>query len=140
MKTINKRRIFATLLSSFFIYTIFVYTTGTAEDKGIQSLTANAIKGKHYYQKYNCVSCHQIYGLGGYMGPDLTNVMSRYKENKNFIAAMLQTGSQRMPNFNMDKEEINAIVEYLNYINETGISPVTKFNIQYDGTITQHNE
>ncbi len=37
---------------------------------------APAAAGKLLYQKYNCQACHQIYGLGGYMGPDLTNVYS----------------------------------------------------------------
>lgn len=140
MKTSTKRMIMTILLSCFLVYSAFVFTTGTNEDKGITSLTSNALKGKHLFQENNCVSCHQIYGLGGYMGPDLTNVVSRYKENKNFIYAMLQNGSQRMPNFDLSSKEINSIIEYLNYIDKTGVSPVIKFSINYDGTITQKNE
>jgi nitric oxide reductase subunit C len=130
MKTTTRRIIFGTLLSCFFIYTAFVFTLGTSSDKGVDSLTSNAVHGKYLFQKYNCGSCHQIYGLGGYMGPDLTNA----------IYAMLQNGSQRMPNFNLKNEEINSIIEYLNYINNTGVSPVLKFNINYDGTISQSNK
>jgi nitric oxide reductase subunit C len=140
MKTRTKRIVIVTLLSSFFIYTAFVYTTGTNEDKGINSLTSDAVQGKHLFQKYNCISCHQIYGLGGYMGPDLTNVVSRNQENTNYIYAMLQGGTQRMPNFHLKSEEINSIIEYLNYIDKTGVSPVIKFTVNYDGTISQKNE
>lgn len=128
------------LVSCFLIYTAFVFTTGTSKDKGINSLTSNAVQGKHLFQKYNCGSCHQIYGLGGYMGPDLTNVVSKYKENKNYIYAMLKSGTQRMPNFKLSNEEINSIIGYLDYLDKTGVSPVLKFKINYDGSITQDNE
>lgn len=139
MKSSSKRLIMGILLSCFFIYTIIVYTVGTQEDKGIRYITSSAIAGKYLFQKYNCSSCHQIYGLGGYMGPDLTNVISRYEQNKEFVNAMLQNGSQRMPNFHLKEDEINSIVSYLKYIDKTGISPVIKFKLNYDGTITQEN-
>ena len=35
------------------------------------------------------------------------------------------------------KREVNAITEYLNYVDKTGISPVRNFEIEIDGTITQ---
>jgi nitric oxide reductase subunit C len=138
MKTGSKRIIMGILISCFFIYTILVYTFGTKDDKGIDYITPSAIQGKYLFQKYNCTSCHQIYGLGGYMGPDLTNVISKYKENILYVNAMLQNGSDRMPAFNLKEDERNSIIEYLNYIDKTGISPVIKFKINYDGTITQN--
>ena len=42
-----------------------------------------------------------------------------------------------MPNFNLNEEEVNAITEYINYVDKTGISPVRNFEIEIDGTITQ---
>lgn len=129
----------ATLLTCFFIYTVVVYTFGTEEDKGIEYVSPSTLKGKEIFQKYNCISCHQIYGLGGYIGPDLTNVSSRYN-GSNYITAMLENGSVRMPNFHLNKEEVSSILEYLNYIDKTGISPVIKFRINYDGTITEENK
>lgn len=138
MKSSSKRLIMAILITGFFIYTIVVYTFGTKEDKGIEYATASAIEGKYLFQKYNCSSCHQIYGLGGYIGPDLTNAVSRYKGSRIYINAMLQNGSERMPRFDLKKEEINSIIDYLIYIDKTGTSPVLKFEINYDGTITQN--
>ena len=40
-------------------------------------MNKEAITGKVLYQKYNCTACHQIYGLGGFLGPDLTIVVSQ---------------------------------------------------------------
>ncbi len=139
MQSKSKRIIVGALLGSFLAYTTIVYTLGTREDKGLRYITPLAVEGKHLFQKYNCIACHQIYGLGGYLGPDLTNVIARYKENTAYINALLRGGSQRMPNFHLNNEEVNSIIEYLNYIDKTGISPVVKFTINYDGTVSQEN-
>ena len=100
-------------------------------------MTEGAQKGKLLFQKYNCTACHQLYGLGGYMGPDLTNAMSRSGIGEMYVRALLQNGTERMPNFHLSEEEIKSLVAYLKYVDKTGISPVKKFEINYDGTITQ---
>lgn len=135
MSSAGKRIIFGTLLACFFIYTVMVYTVGTSIDPGEKFITNDAVHGKSLFQKYNCGACHQIYGLGGYMGPDLTNVISRNNQNPQFILAMIENGSDRMPDFQLNKAEVNSIIAYLRYIDQTGVSPVIKFKINYDGTI-----
>ena len=57
------------------------------------------------WQKYNCQSCHQLYGLGGYLGPDLTNVYSAKGKGELFIKAFLHAGTKQMPSFDLSKEE-----------------------------------
>lgn len=121
----------------FFIYTVFVFTIGTDEDSGKNLMTEDAQTGKLLFQKYNCTACHQLYGLGGYMGPDLTNMISAPGKGEIYAHAFLQTGTQRMPNFHLSDEEIRSLVAYLKYVDKTGISPVKKFEINFDGTITQ---
>jgi len=44
---------------------------------GTVSFSEKALQGQQLWQQNNCFSCHQIYGLGGYLGPDLTNVYSQ---------------------------------------------------------------
>lgn len=100
-------------------------------------MSAETHQGKLLFQKYNCTACHQLYGLGGYMGPDLTNVMSRQNGNEMYIRVFLQNGTQRMPNFHLSDNEIISLTAYLRYVDKTGISPVKKFETNYDGTITQ---
>ena len=137
MPTSTKRFIFWTLIILFVIHSALVFTIGTSEDRGLALMTEDAQKGKLLYQKYNCTACHQLYGLGGFMGPDLTNVMSRQGIGELYVRAFLQNGTQRMPDFHMSDGEIAALVAYLKYVDKTGISPVKKFKINLDGTVSQ---
>lgn len=135
MKLNTKRFISGILVASFFVYSIVIYTVGTRVDKGEKWVTENAKKGKLLFQQKNCIACHQIYGLGGYMGPDLTNVISAAGKGPVFARTILQYGTERMPNYHLTESEINEILEFLTYADKTGTSPVKKFEINYDGTV-----
>ena len=137
MSTSTRRIIFWVLIVLFFIHSSLVFTIGTNEDKGENLMTEDAQNGKLLFQKYNCTACHQLYGLGGYMGPDLTNMMSAPGKGEIYAQALLQAGTQRMPNFNLSKDEIKSLVAYLKYVDKTGTSPVKKFEINFDGTVSQ---
>ena len=110
---------------SFFIYSALPVTKVSASDLSMQ--------GKMLWQKYNCNACHQIYGLGGYLGPDLTNVYSLKGEPQ--IRAFLTYGTPVMPNFHLKEQEMNALVEYLKNTDNSGSSDPRKFKIQGNGTI-----
>lgn len=138
MSTGTRRLIFSTLLVLFAFYSVIVATVGTSSDKGAAFLTDEAKEGKLLYQEYNCTACHQLYGLGGYMGPDLTNVISAEGKGPLYARAFIQSGTQRMPNFKLNEIQIEQLVAYLTYVDKTGTSPVRDFSINYDGTI--HNE
>ena len=137
MPIFTKRIIFWSLVVFFLIDSFFVYTSGTEIDKGKNYCTTAAKEGKLLFQKYNCTACHQLYGLGGYMGADLTNVISTEGKGPLYAKAFLQGGTQRMPNFNLTESEMASLVAYLTYVDKTGISPVKKFDINLNGTITQ---
>lgn len=85
-------------------------------------MNKEAIAGKVLYQKYNCTACHQIYGRGGFLAPDLTTVFSQHGKGDSYIKAFLQTGTQRMPDFHLTKNDINNLSEYLKYIDFTAIT------------------
>ena len=74
------------------------------------------------FQKYNCTACHQLYGLGGYLGPELTTVWSNIYGGEALIKAFLRNGSVRMPNFNLKTEEIEDIISFLKYVDSTAIT------------------
>lgn len=94
------------------------------------------LAGKTVWQKYNCGACHQVYGLGGYLGPDLTNVYSTRGEN--YIKTFIQSGTKIMPAFSLKKDELNDIVFYLKNIDSSGISNPQSFKINKDGTVSQN--
>jgi nitric oxide reductase subunit C len=76
-----------------------------------------------------------VYGLGGYLGPDLTNAYS--SRGKDYIKAFLKYGTAAMPKFNLKEPEITALLAYLKEIDASGRSDPRSFTINYDGTIEQ---
>lgn len=137
MSTLLKRIFFWSLALLFVIDSAIIYRSQPENKEADSFLTENAKRGKLLFQEYNCISCHQLYGLGGYMGPDLTNVISSPGKGDLYAKSFIQNGTQRMPNFHLDENQTNAIVAYLKYVDKTGVSPVINFEVEYDGTITQ---
>lgn len=85
-------------------------------------MNQQAINGKLLYQKYNCSACHQIYGLGGYLGPELTTIISIHNHQEEYSRFILQHGSLRMPDFHLRESEINELMEFLKYIDTTALT------------------
>jgi len=116
----NRVSVALTLFLLFILYSSLVYTKGT--ENGISlSVQESALvqEGKQLFQDYNCVSCHQIYGLGGYLGPELTSAYSDKNRGEGFMRALLKSGSQRMPDFGFSSKQIDAIIAYLKYVDST---------------------
>ena len=115
--------IFISLFVVFVIYSITVYTKGTEKFIQYSGAEMECInKGKIIFQNRNCISCHQLYGLGGYLGPELTTAWSDKTRGEIYIRAFLMAGGNRMPKYNFNKDEINSIVEYLRYVDSTAIT------------------
>ncbi|MDR2204726.1 MAG: cytochrome c [Flavobacteriaceae bacterium] len=127
-----KITVFLALIAGFLSYSFALYFTETEEPI---AASESASKGKMVWQEKNCTACHQLYGLGGHLGPDLTNVYDRKPET--YIKFVLQNGYQAMPNFNLSEKEINELVEFLKYTNTTGKADPTTFTTHLDGTISK---
>jgi nitric oxide reductase subunit C len=135
----EKQLILICLILSFVIYSGVIYTSGTTVNEPTSLLSEKAKRGKLLFHQHNCIACHQIYGLGGYMGPDLTNAISRTKHGAVVAEAFLKSGTQKMPNFHLQKEEIDALVAFLSYLDRTSNYPVTNYEITYLGTVEAKN-
>lgn len=85
-----------------------------------QNLSENAIKGKHLFDKKNCMGCHTIMGEGAYYAPELTKVYERRGEA--FIRSMLKNpeqmypGQRKMTNYKFTDEEIDHLVAFLKWV------------------------
>lgn len=117
-------------VAAYLIYSFTLYTSLPVKQCLVDKRAEN---GKLVWQKYNCNSCHQLYGLGGYIGPDLTNVYS--KRSEAFIKAFLKNGTTAMPNFNINDYEMDCLLKYFNTIDNSGKSDPRNFRINNDGTI-----
>ena len=122
------------LLSVFSIYNFTIYTSKT--DYGKIRLSEKAIKGENLWLKNNCNSCHQIYGLGGYLGPDLTNVYSNKNKNEYFLKAMLNSGVKTMPKFRFNIDEKEELIQFLKEIDQSGYYPNIDAKLESNGWVS----
>lgn len=129
----NKLLIFLLLFTGFLSYSFIIYTNLEKEEIPVST---QAAQGKLLWQKYNCTSCHQFYGLGGHLGPDLTNVYG--KRSPEYITAFIKYGTPVMPNFHLNEQEIEALLAFLEQTNASGNSDPRTYRLKYDGTIIQH--
>ncbi len=106
------------LVSCFVVQTWLVYSD---QPSGVQ-LTGEALHGARLWHRYNCQSCHQLYGFGGFLGPDLTNIAARLEKHglRQRLAFVLQQGSGQMPAFEVDQADISALNAFLLEMNRTG--------------------
>jgi nitric oxide reductase subunit C len=115
--------LFISLFTIYAVYSAVVYSKGTRDTVPYDAAArADILHGKHLYQQYNCTACHQLYGLGGYLGPELTTACSDPLRGEVYMRAFLQAGGTRMPNFHFSKEQIDALISYLCYVDETAIT------------------
>lgn len=91
-----------------------------------EKLTPAAIRGKHLFDKNNCMGCHTILGEGAYYAPELTKVFERRGEG--FIKAMLKDpesmypGKRKMTNYHFSDEQISDLVEFLKWIGQMDLN------------------
>lgn len=114
-----------------------MYTAGT-EAAHIPQMNDEARRGQGLFQEHNCIACHQFYGLGGYMGPDLTNVISN--RGSAYAGAFIANGTTQMPNLGLDIEETAALVAYLEFVDTTGTYPPENYEVTWYGTVEQEDD
>lgn len=123
-----KRYALAALVLCYGVATWFVYA-GASE---APPASAQVRQGLGVWQGSNCAACHQLYGLGGYMGPDLTNVHG--DKGEAHIRAFVSYGTERMPAHELSAEEMAALVAFLEWVDRSGRSRVPKGAVHWTGT------
>lgn len=125
-------RIWLLLIFVFGLYTWWVYINC---DKNNQEGRPGkeVITGWGIWQEKNCQSCHQIYGLGGYMGPDLTNIYSDPTKGAGYMRAFIPHGTQRMPDFNLSDTETSRLISFLAWVDKSGNNKVGKQEVKWYG-------
>lgn len=113
----KKTAVFLVLFLGYAAFSAWVYTAGT--EQKVAAPSPAAMQGKKLWQDLNCSSCHQLYGLGGYLGPDLTNIMSDPRRGKEYAAAFIRSGGTTMPNFHLGDEDVASLLAYLSYVDES---------------------
>ncbi len=124
------RSVLAILLLLFATYTVLVYGYGHGDRD--ERASAAVREGMRTWQEENCQSCHQLYGLGGYMGPDLTNVVSQRDTLR--IRTFIRYGTGRMPAHALSDAEIDQLIAFLAWVDRTGTRTMPPEATHWTGT------
>lgn len=105
------------------------------DDKNTEGAPGSQVlAGWKTWQAKNCQSCHQLYGLGGYMGPDLTNVYSEHGKGANYMHAFIKHGTGRMPDFHLSDQQVDELISFLSWVDKSGRSKITAGKVHWTGT------
>lgn len=132
---LKAKHVFFSLCSFFILYSFNIYLKPLNQSKNSENNKSTVAKTRLVWQKYNCQSCHQLFGLGGYLGPDITNITSNPNKGKDYIKAMLSSGVKQMPVFKLSDDEIDDLYLFLSSVNETGKADPRNFKISNSGMI-----
>lgn len=110
----SKKALLAVLVASFALQTALVYSDDTD-----LVLSEAAVEGRRLYHHGACQVCHQLWGQGGFLGPDLTNAASRVDETR--LASLLTVGSGQMPAFHFRPDQIAAVRAFLDEIDTPAV-------------------
>ena len=121
-----KRGLMVLLVACFVTQTALVYLDPV--DSPPLSLIAQ--EGRQLWQRNNCQTCHQIYGFGGFLGPDLTNASSRVAPER--LQRLLAEGTGSMPAFDFTTAQATALSAFLEAMNETGQGQAKRAITEFD--------
>lgn len=92
----------------------------------VENMTAEVVRGKHLWERNNCMGCHTIMGEGAYYAPELTKAYER--RGPTFLAAMLRDpqamypGQRKMVKYDFTEAEIGDLVAFLKWIGEMDLN------------------
>ena len=132
MNSSFKNIMYAGLLLAFVFYTGGIYLLSVV-DKSVNS--ALVMSGKMIWQQNNCSACHQLYGLGGFLGPDLTNIYSNQGKGPAYIKAFVQNGTTVMPSFHLPDQEMDALLAFFQHVDASGKADPKTYATKSNGTI-----
>lgn len=91
-----------------------------------ENMSASVIRGKHLFDKNNCMGCHTIMGEGAYYAPELTKVYER--RGPEWIKLFLKDpqamypGERKMTQYNFKPEEMDDLVAFFKWIGEMDLN------------------
>ncbi len=106
-----------------FLALTFDTVSGLSKTDNSQNLTGQVAEGKRLWEKNDCIGCHTLIGEGAYFAPELGNVFTRFGGSTEAIKAFIKSrpkngipNRRSMPQFNFSDEELEAIAQFLKYV------------------------
>ncbi|MFN3244110.1 MAG: c-type cytochrome [Planctomycetota bacterium] len=117
MNLVQRKLLMGGLVAAFAVQTALVYTDDTASS--FETLSEEALRGRRLWHEYNCQTCHQIHGFGGFLGPDLTNAARRLTDER--LTEVLTVGTAQMPAFHFDEDQVYQLATFLDELSVMGV-------------------
>lgn len=116
--SIRARQLLLSFLVAIFAAQTWLVYSDPAGTK--DSLSERAAEGQAIWRAHNCQACHQLFGFGGFLGPDLTNAIDGLSPER--LESVLTVGSGQMPALHLEPDARAALETYLREIDATGVS------------------
>lgn len=124
MLTKSQARLFFLGGTIFFSAIFLLLTVDTLrqipERQNSDLMTEQVVRGKHIWDRKNCMGCHTILGEGAYYAPELTRVVER--RGADWIRVFIRDpqamypGKRRMVQYDFSEDEISDVIAFLDWI------------------------
>jgi mono/diheme cytochrome c family protein len=106
------------MVACFFAQAAIVWCDVGPDPGSTVEISPLAREGQALFRSKGCQSCHALYGMGGFLGPDLTNAAERVPPER--FSHLLQAGAGPMPAYRFDADARKALWAYLVAVDATG--------------------
>lgn len=114
------------LFSAIFLWLTVDTLRNVPKQTNVENMNASVIRGKHLFDKNNCMGCHTIMGEGAYYAPELTKVYERRGPEwmKLFLKdpQAMYPGERKMTQYNFKDEEMDDLIAFFKWIGEIDLN------------------
>lgn len=114
------------LFSAIFLWLTVDTVRQVPKQTNIENMTASVVRGKHLFDRNNCMGCHTIMGEGAYYAPELTKVYDRRGPEwmKIFLKdpQAMFPGERKMTQYDFAEEEIDDLIAFFKWIGEIDLN------------------
>ncbi|NUP94981.1 MAG: cytochrome c [Planctomycetaceae bacterium] len=127
---------YAGLVAVYFSVSLVAWNSAPAGEARVE-LDPLERAGLQLWRDHNCQACHQLHGFGGFLGPDLTNVVTDERSDREF-ARTLSEGVKQMPAFHFDEEQQASVLAFLRAMDFTGCAEPRPLEARRPLPATEH--
>ncbi|MNK65711.1 Nitric oxide reductase subunit C [compost metagenome] len=114
------------LFSAIFLWLTVDTLRQIPKQSKVENMTEAVVRGKHLFDKNNCMGCHTILGEGAYYAPELTKVYERRGPDwmKLFLKdpQAMYPGERKMTQYHLQDQEIDDLVAFFKWIGEIDLN------------------
>ncbi|PJZ70432.1 nitric oxide reductase [Leptospira perolatii] len=131
------------LFSAIFLFLTYDSLKYVYSSTSAATLSDSVIRGKHLWEKNNCMGCHTLLGEGAYYAPELTKVYER--RGPEWIRVFLKDpqamypGERKMVKYDFTENDISDVIAFLKWNGELdlkGFPPKPEYK-QESKTVSQ---